>query len=148
MNWKIKNFSKLDTTTLYNLLELRSEVFVVEQNCVYQDLDGKDFKAFHIWAEESDSIIAYARVFEDGLVYENSSSIGRVVVSEAYRKKELGKELMKKAIDFLLKRGTHSIRISAQKHLEPFYSQLGFSSIGKPYLEDGIPHIAMIFIKK
>lgn len=144
MNWKIKNYASLSPDELYRILQLRNEVFVVEQNCIYQDADGKDFKAFHLFAQQQDEIIAYARIFKSG-DYFDKASIGRVVVSPNYRGLKLGKQLMQKAIDFILNEiKENSIEISAQTYLDKFYKDLGFVPYGDSYLEDGLAHIRMI----
>ena len=105
MNSIIKKFSELSTEEIYNILKLRSEVFVVEQNCVYQDIDEKDQKAIHLFLERNSEIIAYTRIFKKGDYYEENPSIGRVVVSKKERGKNLGKEIMKKSIDCKRKYG-------------------------------------------
>lgn len=143
MNYHLKKFSELSTTELYDLLQLRSEVFVVEQKCAYQDLDGKDKEALHLLGKINDETVAYARLFAPGISHKEAS-IGRVVVSPKVRGKEYGKELMRKSIECIFKEfETNEIIISAQKYLEKFYTELGFVSEGDPYPEDDIPHIKM-----
>ena len=140
----IKTFNELALDELYYLLQLRSEVFVVEQDCVYQDVDGKDQNALHIIGKNKNRIIAYTRIFKPG-DYFKEASIGRVVVSEKERHLKYGHQLMLasiNAIETLFQ--TKEIKLSAQKYLENFYNNLGFKTIGEPYLEDGIPHIAMM----
>lgn len=140
----LKTFKDLNTTELYNLLQLRAEVFVVEQDCVYQDLDGKDKKSWHVLGFESDDLIAYTRIFAPGDYFEEAS-IGRVVVSPNYRGNSYGKEIMNasiKAVEDLFGSG-RQVTISAQCYLLRFYNELGFVQVGKTYLEDGIPHIKM-----
>lgn len=140
----IKSFSELTTKELYEILQLRSEVFVVEQNCVYQDIDFKDQKALHIIGLKNDKIIAYTRVFKPG-DYFLEASIGRVVVKQSERKYNYGHQIVVssiKAIETNFKETT--IKISAQTYLIKFYNSLEFQQIGKEYLEDNIPHIAMI----
>ena len=140
----IKTFDELSLDELYYLLQLRSEVFVVEQDCVYQDVDGKDQNALHIIGKNKNRIIAYTRIFKPG-DYFKEASIGRVVVSEKERHLKYGHQLMLasiNAIETLFQ--TKEIKLSAQKYLENFYNNLGFKTIGEPYLEDGIPHIAMM----
>ena len=142
--WSIKSFDKLNKNELYDLLKLRSEVFVVEQNCVYQDIDYKDTKGIHFFTYNDHDLIAYLRVIELGVSYPNQISIGRVVVKQTHRNKKLGEEILVKAIDFCRKKFPKTpIKISAQTHLKVFYSQLGFTFKGEAYLEDGIPHCAM-----
>ena len=140
----VKSFKELSTTELYNILQLRSEVFVVEQDCVYQDIDGKDDKALHIIGMVENEIVAYTRCFKAG-DYFKEASIGRVVVKESQRKFKRGNQLMNNSIEAIEKHyKTSIIKISAQCYLNKFYTNLGFKSIGEEYLEDGIPHVAMI----
>lgn len=139
-----KEFSELNTKELYDLLQLRSEVFVVEQDCVYQDIDGKDKKAHHVLGYKNDQLVAYTRVFkpED---YFKKASIGRVVVKESERQHNYGYDIMKASISLIENDFNETeIVISAQTYLGNFYNKLGFREIGEEYLEDGIPHIKMI----
>ncbi len=146
MNKVIKNFSELSTEEIYNILKLRSEVFVVEQNCVYQDIDEKDQKAVHLFLEKNNEIMAYTRIFKKGDYYEENPSIGRVVVSKKERGKNLGKEIMLNSIEFIKKElEGRKIELSAQKYLDKFYTDLDFYSEGEDYLEDGIPHQRMFY---
>ena len=141
---QVKTFSELTTQELYDLLQLRSEVFVVEQDCVYQDLDSKDQKAFHVLGYKNEKLVAYTRIFKPG-DYFDKSSVGRVVVAKNEREHQYGYDIMNasiKAIKMHFKDTT--IKISAQSYLNKFYSNLGFKPIGAEYLEDGIPHIAML----
>lgn len=139
-----KTFQQLSLNELYYILQLRSEVFVVEQDCVYQDVDGKDQKALHIIGKKGDKIVGYTRVFKPG-DYFKESSIGRVVVSKKERHLNYGEQLMKASIYAIEANfNTKEIKLSAQKYLEKFYNNLGFITEGEPYLEDGIPHIAMV----
>ena len=148
LNIKIKTFKELTTNELYDVLQLRSEVFVVEQDCVYQDIDGKDHKAYHVLGYKQDQLVAYTRVFKSG-DYFNEASIGRVVVKLNERSHSYGYDIMQSSIDLLLKSfGAKQIKISAQTYLKRFYNNLNFKEIGEEYLEDGIPHIAMIFSKQ
>ncbi len=140
----IKNFQQLTLNELYEILQLRSEVFVVEQDCVYQDIDGKDDKALHILGIKDEKVIAYTRCFNKG-DYFKEASIGRVVVKESERKYNYGNKIMKASIEVIEAHfKTETIKISAQVYLQKFYNQLGFNNIGEGYLEDGIPHITMI----
>ena len=144
MNVAIKKFKDLSPLELYEILQLRSEVFVVEQDCVYQDIDGNDQKALHIIGTIENKIIAYTRCFRPG-DYFKEASIGRVVVKESQRKFKRGNQIMNnsiKAINDHYK--TKIIKISAQCYLNKFYTNLQFKPIGEKYLEDGIPHIAML----
>ena len=144
ISWSIKSFDELNKNELYDLLKLRSEVFVVEQNCVYQDIDDKDIKGTHFFGQDGSDLIAYLRVMEVGVLYPNHMSIGRVVVKQTHRNKKLGNEILANAIDFCRKKFPKTpIKISAQTHLKSFYNQLGFEFKGEAYLEDGIPHCAM-----
>ena len=141
----IKSFSELDIQELYQILRLRAEVFVVEQGCVYQDMDNKDQNAIHLFYKEKNRTIAYTRIFKQGEYYDNPS-IGRVVVKEKNRGKELGKKIMTSSIDYIKKNFQgKKIELSAQKYLEKFYKDLGFYVKGEEYLEDGIPHQRMFY---
>ena len=140
----VKTFNQLSLDELYYLLQLRSQVFVVEQDCVYQDIDGKDKKALHVIGKKDNTIIAYSRIFKPG-DYFKEASIGRVVVAENFRHLKYGHQLMVASIKAVeASFSSKKIKISAQKYLENFYNNLGFITSGEPYLEDGIPHIAMI----
>jgi ElaA protein len=139
----IKTFDELNTTELYGLLQLRSEIFVVEQACVYLDLDGKDQKALHIIGTKNDSIVAYTRVFNAG-DYLAQPSIGRVLVRDGERKHGYGVDIMKASMRAVEERfGENTIVLSAQSYLIRFYNSLGFQEKGGEYLEDGIPHVMM-----
>lgn len=140
----VKTFSQLSNRELYQILQLRSEVFVVEQDCVYQDLDGKDEKALHVFGLKDGNVIAYARVFAPGDYFENVS-IGRVVVPKNMRKYGFGKVIMEASLKEVQKRFPEAtIELSAQTYLIKFYTDLGFGTQGEGYLEDGIPHIRMM----
>ncbi len=144
ISFKIKSFEELSTSELYKILRLRAEVFIIEQACIYQDIDDKDQKAFHVIGYKNNEIIAYTRIFNMGDYFENAS-IGRVVISEKERKYGYGHDLIKKSIQGIKEVfGTEDIKISAQCYLNRFYQKHGFKQIGEEYLEDGIPHIAMI----
>lgn len=139
-----KTFNELTTTELYDLLQLRSEVFVVEQKCIYQDIDGKDKKAIHILGYKNSNLVAYTRLFAPG-DYFNECSIGRVVVSKNERQHKYGYDIMNASIKAAYSYfGTGPIKLSAQSYLKKFYNSLDFKEVGEEYLEDGIPHIAMI----
>jgi len=147
IQWKFKRFNELSSDELYNVLQLRSSVFIVEQNCVYQDIDGKDLKALHLIGTFDKKIAAYARLFKAGDYFENAS-IGRVVIDPVYRDKKWGHQLMQQAIDGLEKYlGETKITISAQLYLQKFYESHGFVVTSETYLEDDIPHIEMKRIK-
>lgn len=141
---KIKYFKELSVYELHDLLQLRSQVFVVEQECVYQDIDGKDQKALHVLGYKNKSLVAYTRIFEPGYYFQEAG-IGRVVVTKTERAHDYGYVIMDasiKAINDHFK--TTSIRLSAQTYLKRFYNNLGFKEEGEEYLEDGIPHIEMV----
>jgi len=141
---RTKTFEELTKQELYSLLQLRSEIFVVEQDCVYQDIDGKDQKALHILGYADNKLVAYTRVFKPGYYFEEAS-IGRVLVAKKERTNQYGYYIMKASIKAI---ETHynerRIKISAQVYLKSFYNNLGFFEIGEEYLEDGIPHMAMV----
>jgi ElaA protein len=143
LNWKYSAFDELNVAELYAMMQLRNEVFVVEQNCVYQDADDKDLKSFHLAGWDGNKLVAYCRILPPGVSYPDAS-IGRVVTSPAYRKTGSGRSLMLKAIVKTLSQFTCSkITISAQFYLTKFYESLGFTASGEIYLEDNIPHIEM-----
>ena len=143
IQWFTKKFEALSVVELYQILRLRSEIFVVEQNCVYQDLDNKDQKALHLFGQFEGKIIAYSRLFKAG-DYFDCSSIGRVVVDENYRDKDFGHELIAQGIAGIKKYyGEENITISAQLYLKKFYESHGFIQTSEMYLEDDIPHIEM-----
>jgi ElaA protein len=147
LEWTVKKFEELTINELYDLLALRAEVFVVEQNCVYQDVDGKDTKALHVLGKENNNLVAYTRIFKPG-DYFKEASIGRVVVSPNVRGRKLGYDLMKQSIEAVKTYfQTTNIHISAQCYLMDFYKNLGFEPRGESYLEDDIPHIAMFLDK-
>ncbi|MDF0706918.1 GNAT family N-acetyltransferase [Flagellimonas okinawensis] len=144
MQITIKAFSELTTKELYQILRLRSEVFVVEQDCVYQDLDNKDQKALHVMGIKDGEVVAYTRIFKPG-DYFNNVSIGRVVVNQDQRKYGLGKQIMLASLEAIHQKFPgKSIEISAQSYLLKFYTDLGFNAFGEEYLEDGIPHRRML----
>ena len=141
MKFDSKRFHELDNNTLHNIFLLRSEVFVVEQECVYQDIDGKDVNSIHIIGKKQEEIIAYSRIMN---LNNEFCSIGRVLVKKELRKKGIGLKLMKKSIEKAKKLyNKKKIKISAQEYLKNFYTDIGFKHTGKSYLEDGIPHIEM-----
>lgn len=143
--WKQSDLASLSASDLYALLRARVAVFVVEQDCPYQDLDGLDDRAIHLWAEAPDgAILAYARVLPPGTSFAEAS-IGRVLTARAGRAKGLGRDLMERALAVCTSRFPDSgIRISAQEYLVRFYLSLGFETVRGPYLEDGIPHLEML----
>ncbi len=141
------HFDKLSTRQLYRISALRQEVFVVEQNCPYLDADGKDEHAYHFMLWKNDDLAGYFRLLPKGISYTDYASIGRVVTAPLYRSQNLGRELMRQALIWcsILFVG-EKIKISAQSHLEKFYESFGFKATGEYYLEDDIPHSAMIFM--
>jgi ElaA protein len=148
LNWTYKHFASLTTQELYTILSLRSEVFVVEQNCVYLDTDNKDLDAWHLCGWENDTLVAYVRILEPGVSYEEAS-IGRVLTNPTFRKNGYGIELMKLAIEKTMNQfDVSTIKIGAQLYLLDFYSSLGFLQTSEMYLEDGIPHIEMLYKKE
>ncbi len=141
---KVKYFKDLTKQELYSILQLRSEVFVVEQNCVYQDVDNKDQEALHVLGLKEDKIVAYTRVFKPG-DYFKEASVGRVVVSKTERQNKYGNDIMKATIEAINVHFKETIIVlSAQTYLKTFYNNLSFIEKGEEYLEDGIPHIKMI----
>lgn len=147
IKFEIKKFTDLSTKELYEILNLRADVFVVEQQSIYLDLDFKDQKALHIVGFVDDVLVAYARIFRSQ-DYFNLASIGRIVVAKKYRKHSYGNDLVRFSIESINKEyQEYDIHISAQSHLKKFYESHGFISVGEAYLEDGIPHIGMEIIK-
>lgn len=148
LTWSLVSWNELDKLDLYHALQLRAEVFVVEQTCPYQDVDGKDQKSHHLFAKDaSGKMVAYARLVAPGVSYEDMS-IGRVVTHASVRRIGVGVTLMEKAIAGLFAiYGESLIRISAQEYLQKFYENLGFKKVSEPYLEDDIPHIEMTLSK-
>lgn len=144
IRWVLKDFPELTAQELYDMMVLRQEVFVVEQNCPYLDADGKDLKAYHLlgW-DAKDKLVAYARIVKPGVSY-NEASLGRIVTSPIVRRTGIGKLLMFESIRQVEKLyGKIPLRISAQSYLLPFYSEFGFRPVGEEYLEDDIPHTQM-----
>lgn len=144
MRIQIKTFDELTVSELYDILNLRNLVFVVEQDCPYLDTDGTDNRAHHIALYNGEELAAYARIFRPGIKYP-AASIGRVVVNPKHRGTHLGHMLMEqavKAVEDLYHTGT--ISISAQAHLQRFYTKHGFETVSEEYMEDNIPHVEMI----
>lgn len=145
MNWHIKKFDELTTIELYNILKERVNIFVVEQNCPYLEVDDKDIESFHLFAEERGEIVAYLRILPPGVSFKEMS-LGRVIVKKEYRSKGLGKELVKRSLEFVQKEmREEKIKISAQQYLIDFYGGFGFKISSEGYLEDDIPHIEMTY---
>jgi ElaA protein len=143
-HWQTKPFNTLTAQDLYAILQLRAQVFVVEQNCPYLDLDGKD-AASHVMCMQGTQLVAYTRILPIGIAYPNYASIGRVVNASSQRGTGLGKKLMEHTINQLYTLyGKQPIKIGAQFYLKSFYESFGFNTTGEVYDEDGIPHIAML----
>lgn len=148
MKVNIKTYEEISRQELYDLLQLRSEIFVVEQDCVYQDIDGKDQNAFHVLGLKEGKLVAYTRVFKAGDYFEQAS-IGRVAVAKSQRKHGFGQKIMKASMAFIVQNlNEPTIVLSAQTYLIKFYSEMGFQAVGENYLEDGIPHIKMKYQPK
>lgn len=144
MQFSVKQFQELSIEELYQILRLRSEVFVVEQDCVYQDIDNKDQLAYHVLGYINNKLIAYSRIFDAGYYFERPS-IGRIIVKKSERNANYGFHLVQRSIQFIENNFKEAeIEISAQCYLLKFYNSLGFKAFGEEYLEDGIPHIRML----
>lgn len=145
IDWKSYSFEQLDLQLFHDIVALRIAVFVVEQNCPYQELDGKDVRSMHVvGTTENNEIVALARIVPPKYDY-NIPSIGRVIVNEKFRSFGYGHDLMRECVHIAMEKfGMVDIHLSAQAHLEQFYASHGFESTGKTYLEDGIPHVEMI----
>ena len=144
INWSLKKFDELSPHELYAILQLRNEVFAIEQNCVYQDMDNKDQPAYHLMGWTNGILIAYTRIIPPGVAYPEPS-IGRVVSSPSARNEGIGKLLMDKSIEHIYNLyGNIPVKIGAQLYLKRFYTNLGFLQAGDVYLEDGIEHIEMV----
>ncbi|MGX7328743.1 GNAT family N-acetyltransferase [Enterococcus bulliens] len=144
LTWKIKSFSTLTPKELYSIMQLRQEVFVIEQACIYQDADGWDEQALHLFCLDGQQICAYSRLFLAGVKYPQAS-IGRVVVATSHRKTGLGRILFAEGVRYLTKEyQQQTIYLQAQAYLESFYASFGFQTISKPYLEDDILHVDML----
>ena len=147
MSWNIKKFEELTNIELYNLLKERTKVFVVEQNCPYLEVDGKDPFSYHLFKEEEGEIIAYLRVVPPGVSYQEAS-IGRVFVKKEYRGQGIAVELLSRGLDYIQNELKEtSIKIQAQDYLRKFYSSFGFQPVSETYLEDNIPHVDMLLKK-
>ncbi len=143
--WQVAVLETMSPQCLYALLQLRSEVFVVEQNCVFQDMDGSDKRALHLMAWRGDSLVACARCFEPGIQFDEAS-IGRIATRMSMRGHGLGHLLVQKAIALVTSTwGSQPIRIGAQARLKRFYQEHGFDDMGLPYIEDGIDHLEMVW---
>ncbi len=145
LTWTVKHFKELSNIELYKIMQIRAAVFVVEQNCPYQDADNLDQESYHLCGWQADELVAYTRNLPKGLAYPDYCSIGRVITSLECRKYGFGKVLVAKSIEFCNKTFENApIKIGAQTYLERFYQNLGFEQCGEGYLEDNIPHIPMV----
>jgi len=143
--WRSAAFDALTTTELYELLQLRTEVFVLEQNCLFQDIDGSDVQAMHLMGHIDGVLVAYARCFAAGVKF-TEASIGRIATRTSVRGLGLGHQLVQQAVGVIRKSwGTQPIRIGAQARLKYFYQEHGFEDMGVPYVEDGIDHLEMVW---
>lgn len=147
IQWRFKSYQELSKIELHDVLILRQQVFVVEQDCPYQDADEKDQDSHHLLGYVKDHLVAYLRLVKPGISYKEMS-FGRIVTAQNHRGKGLGVALMQEGIEQSIKLyGTSPNRISAQTHLLPFYQKFGFESTNKEYLEDGIPHTEMLLVQ-
>ncbi|MFA5620555.1 MAG: GNAT family N-acetyltransferase [Weeksellaceae bacterium] len=143
LHWHFKNFNDLTSTELYEILHLRNEVFVVEQDCIYNECDGKDYHCFHLWCTLENKIVGYSRIVPPGISYE-IPSFGRIVSHPDFRHLKLGHQLIRHNLQIIQNfYQTDNVRISAQVYLKKFYEQYGFQQTSEEYLEDSLPHIEM-----
>jgi ElaA protein len=147
LNWQFKHYNDLLLNEFHDILALRIKVFVVEQNCPYQELDGKDKKCYHLICRNGKGdVVGTMRILPPGLAFEEVG-LGRIVLAESARGEKQGHEMMKEAMTFSKEEfGDVAVKLSGQKHLEGFYNKHGFQSTGKEYLEDGIPHVEMKYV--
>lgn len=144
MKWKhVPDFSSLTAFEVYKLLKLRQDVFIIEQDCIYEDIDNIDFESEHVMLFDDEKLIAYSRLVPPGIKFDEYS-IGRIIVDATYRGKTLGRDLVKKSIEILEEKGVKTIRIEAQEYLLNFYTSLGFEKVSDSYPVDGIPHVQMV----
>jgi ElaA protein len=145
MDWYIKKFEDLTASELYDLLRERVNVFVVEQNCPYPEVDDKDQSSYHLYAKKNGEVVAYTRLLPAGVSYEQAA-IGRVLVKESWRKTGLGRELMERSMDFFKNQlKEKEIKLQAQEYAMDFYGSFGFKPVSEVYLEDDIPHVDMVW---
>ncbi|MDO7905357.1 GNAT family N-acetyltransferase [Paenibacillus sp. JX-17] len=148
MTWELKTFEQLTNLELYAILQERTAVFVVEQHCPYQEVDGKDPASYHLLYREEGRILAYARLLPPGVSYPEAS-IGRVIVKQSARGRGLAKELLRRSIAFIQQElGEKAIKIQAQEYLKDFYGSFGFAPVSGVYLEDDIPHVDMVLYQE
>lgn len=144
IKWSIKSINELSATEYHRILALRTCIFVVEQDCPYQEADDKDLLSYHVYGLLNGTVVAVCRIIPPAVSY-SEISIGRVAVAKKYRGTNVGNELMIQSLSFILKKwDTQSVRISAQEHLQKFYSRFGFKTVSYVYLEDNIPHVEML----
>lgn len=144
MMWKVQKFEELTVKQLYTYLQFRVNVFIVEQQCPYPELDGYDEEAFHLAYIENEKLLAYARILPEGVKY-NRVSIGRVIVNQEVRGRGIAKELMKQSLSFIQQKWPQQeVQLQAQTHLRDFYGSFGFEAVSEDYDEDGIPHVDMV----
>ncbi len=146
MNWHLKTFDQLTNLELYQIIKLRVDIFVVEQDCPYSDLDNKDLAegALHLFAEQDGQVVCYTRILPPGVSYPNMPSLGRVVTHASVRGSGVGHEMLERCVAELDQRWPNKVcHISAQAHLQHYYARQGFVAVGEGYLEDNIPHIGM-----
>lgn len=142
---QLKSWAELDKSELYQLLQLRAKVFVVEQECAYEDVDGQDVEALHLLAsDEHQTLVAYARLYDIQIDAKDYVAIGRVCTAKAHRRQGISRQLMEQAIAYIESNQKKPTTVSAQVYLKQFYQSFGFVTVSEPYLEDGIPHIRMI----
>lgn len=144
MQWHVKRFDELSLTELYQILKVRVDVFVVEQECPYPEIDGIDPNCVHLFLKDQNEIVTYARLVPKGIL-EPYPMIGRIIVNQKYRKSGYGRALLNQAISIITTEWKEdAIKLQGQTYLQAFYQSLGFEAVSDPYLEDGIPHIDMI----
>lgn len=145
LEWNLKSFDELTNHELYDILKLRAEVFVVEQNCPYQDLDDKDKSAYHLFLKDDGDVVAVLRILPENVAY-NETAIGRLIVKKSHRKRGIAKLIMENAIGFVIDElKKDKIRLSGQAYLTDFYIDLGFKKVSDMYLEDGIEHFEFLY---
>ncbi|MDG2454386.1 MAG: GNAT family N-acetyltransferase [Bacteroidia bacterium] len=144
VHWTIKHFNELTALEHHHIIALRTAIFVVEQDCPYQEVDHKDLHSYHVWGTREDKVVAVIRIVEPGISYPEIS-LGRVAVAKDYRGTNVSNELMTQSIAFVEEKlGKQAIRISAQEHLQRFYHRFNFTTVSTMYLEDDIPHVEML----
>ncbi len=144
MKWKhVKEFNSLTASDIYKILKLRQDIFIIEQDCIYEDIDNLDQSSEHLMLFDGETLVAYSRIVPPGKKFEDYS-IGRIIVEKGYRGKNFGREIVKKSLSILKERNADIVRIEAQEYLLDFYTSLGFRAISDSYPVDGIPHIEMI----